>query len=188
MTTLSNTDAQNAINLSNKKVLVSFFSHTGENYAVGNIKKGNTHFIAEMIAEETNGKLFEIKTKENYPTAYNACVDKARQEKKSNARPEIQANIAIKDYDIIFIGYPNWCSDMPMAIYTFIESHNWQGKIVIPFCTHEGSGLSDTENYIKKACAGATILKGLAIRGTIAQNSQTEAKKSIQSWLKTLNF
>ena len=72
---------------------------------------------------------------------------------------------------------------MPMPVYTFIEKHDWQGKTVIPFCTHEGSGLSDTENKIKKACDGATVLNGLAIRGTTAQKSQEQARKTTKGWL-----
>lgn len=173
---------------SHKKVLVCFFSRTGENYAVGNIKKGNTHFIAEMIAEETGGQLFEIKTKKEYPAVYRACTEVAKEEKESSARPEIQSDIAIEDYDVIFIGYPNWWGDMPMAIYTFIEKHNWQGKTVVPFCTHEGSGLSDTENYVKKVCKGSMVLKGIAVKGTVAQNEQAKAKMAIQSWIRDLRY
>lgn len=167
-----------------KKVLVTYFSRTGENYAVGNIKKGNTHIIAEMIAAETAGTLFEIKTVKPYPTEYRACTDIAKKEKESNARPTLQADTKVEDYDVIFIGYPNWWGDMPMAVYTFIEKHKWQGKTVIPFCTHEGSGLSSTESSLKTTCAGAEVLKGLAVRGSVAQNSQEQAKRSVSAWLK----
>lgn len=171
-----------------KKVLVAFFSHTGENYAVGNITKGNTHIIAEMIAESTGGMLFEIVPVKEYPAAYNACVDVAKQEKESKARPAIEGDIAVEDYDIVFIGYPNWWGDMPMPVYTFIEKHRWAGKTVIPFCTHEGSGLSSTERYIADACKGATVEKGLAVRGETAQNKQEQAKKAVAQWLERLGF
>ncbi|WP_297974063.1 flavodoxin [uncultured Bacteroides sp.] len=87
------------------------------------------------------------------------------------------------DYDIVFIGYPNWWGDMPMPVYTFIEKHSWAGKMVIPFCTHEGSGLSGTEKYIANACKRAMVEKGFAIRGAIAQSKQDEARKSVLSWL-----
>lgn len=169
-----------------KKVLVTFFSHTGENYAVGNITKGNTHIIAEMIAENTGGKLFEIVPVKDYPVTYNACVDVAKKEKESGARPAVKDDIAIEDYDVVFIGYPNWWGDMPMAVYTFIEKHRWTGKTVIPFCTHEGSGLSNTEEYIADACKGAKVEKGLAIKGSTAQNKQEQAKKYVAQWLKQL--
>ena len=179
--------AQNAVSqnyaMKNKKVLVAYFSRTGENYNVGKISKGNTHIIAEMIAEETGGKLFQIEPVNPYPDEYNACVDIAKTEKENKSRPAIKGDIAVEEYDVIYIGYPNWWGDMPMPVYTFIEKHDWQGKTVIPFCTHEGSGLSDTENKIKKACDGATVLNGLAIRGTTAQKSQEQARKTTKGWL-----
>ncbi len=176
--TSQTTDMKNS-----KKVLVVFFSRTGENYAVGNIEKGNTHIIAEMIAKETGGKLFRIETVKPYPDEYKACVEVAKAEKESNARPEIKGDVKVEDYDIIFLGYPNWWGDMPMAVYTFIEKHNWNGKTVVPFCTHEGSGLSDTERKLKDACKGATVSAGLAIKGTTAQNSQPQTLKTVQTWL-----
>ena len=94
----------------------------------------------------------------------------------------------MENYDIIFIGYPNWWGDMPMPVYTFIGKHHWQGKAVIPFCTHEGSGLSDTGNKLKTACKGATLLKGLAVRGATAQNAQAQAKESVKDWLSKLKL
>lgn len=169
-----------------KKVLVVFFSRTGGNYAVGNIEKGNTHIIAEMITKETGGKLFRIETVKPYPDEYKACVEIAKAEKESNARPEVKGEVKVEDYDIIFLGYPNWWGDMPMAVYTFIEKHNWNGKTVVPFCTHEGSGLSGTERKLKDACKGATVSEGLAIKGTIAQNSQAQARQSVKKWLESI--
>lgn len=170
------------------KVLIAFFSHTGENYGVGNIEKGNTHIVAEMIAGETGGELFEIATVKAYPKTYKACVDVAKQEKESSARPELKADAAVEDFDMIFLGYPNWWGDMPMAVYTFIEKHNWQGKTVIPFCTHEGSGLSSTEQSIGKSCKGSTVLKGLAVQGKTAQNEQEQARKAVKTWLGKINI
>lgn len=172
--------------MNNKKILVAYFSHTGENYGVGNITEGNTHIIAKMIGEQTGATLFEIVSQKNYPTSYNACVDVAKKEKSAKARPAIKSDIPLEDYDIIFLGYPNWWGDMPMPVYTFIEGHDWTGKTVIPFCTHEGSGLSATEKYIANACTGATVLKGLAVRGTTAQASRPEAQAAVTRWLTTL--
>ena len=179
--TSQTTDMKNS-----KKVLVVFFSRTGENYAVGNIEKGNTHIIAEMIAKESGGKLFRIETVKPYPDEYKVCVEIAKTEKENNARPEVKGDVKVEDYDIIFLGYPNWWGDMPMAVYTFIEKHDWQGKTVIPFCTHEGSGLGSTGNKIEQACKGSIVQKGLAMRGKTAQNSQEEAQKAVDSWLKSL--
>ncbi len=169
-----------------KKVLVTFFSHTGENYAVGHIVKGNTHIIADMIAEKTGGKLFEIVPVKEYPKAYNACVDVAKREKEAGARPAIKEDIVVEEYDVVFIGYPNWWGDMPMAVYTFIEKHRWAGKTVIPFCTHEGSGLSGTEKYIANVCKGAQVENGLAVRGATAQNNQEQARQAVAQWLERL--
>lgn len=171
-----------------KKVLVAFFSHTGENYAVGNIPKGNTHIIAEMIAEATGGRLFEIVPVEEYPKSYNACVEVAKKEKAAGTRPAVKDDMAVEDYEVVFIGYPNWWGDMPMPVYTFIEKHRWAGKTVIPFCTHEGSGLSNTEKYIADACKGAEVEKGLAVRGATARNKQEQVRKAVAQWLERIEL
>lgn len=172
----------------NPKILVAFFSRTGENYGVGHIEKGNTHIIAEMIAQKTGGKLYQIEPAKPYPDEYKTCVDVAKAEKESNARPAIKGDIAVEDYDIIYLGYPNWWGDMPMAVYTFIEKHRWQGKIVIPFCTHEGSGLSNTVRKLQQTCKGATVKNGLAVRGQTAQNSQKEAQTAVNKWIDEVSF
>lgn len=175
-------------NMNTKKTLVAFFSRAGENYAVGHIEKGNTHILAEMIAAETGGDLFHIEPVTPYPDDYTECTEVAKRELNAKARPAIKGDTAVEDYDIIFIGYPNWWGNMPMPVYTFIEKHSWQGKTVIPFCTHEGSGLSGTENKLKTACQGATVLKGLAVRGATAQNAQAQAKESVNNWLGKLKY
>ena len=167
-------------------ILVIFFSHTGENYSVGHIEKGNTHIIAEMIAAETGAETFEIVPVNDYPESYNECVDLAKKELATKARPEIKGDIAVEDYDVIFIGYPNWWGDLPMPVYTFLEKHSWAGKTVIPFCTHEGSGLGRTPGRLKEACKDATMLDGLAIYGSTAQNSREEAESMVKNWIKKL--
>lgn len=170
-----------------KRTLVVFYSRAGENYSVGNVKVGNTQVLAEMIAKEVGADLFHIKPVKQYPADYTKCTEVAKKEKDSNARPAITADTKVENYDIIFLGYPNWWSDAPMPVYTFIEKHNWQGKTVIPFCTHEGSGLSNAAE-IKAACKGATVLKGLGMYGHVAQNKRDAAKASMQKWLKGLGF
>ena len=175
-------------NIESKKTLVAFFSRAGENYGVGNIEKGNTHIIAEMIAAETGSDLFHILPVTSYPSDYTECTTVAKRELNANARPTIQGDAAVEDYDIIFIGYPIWWGDMPMPVYTFIEKHDWQVKTIIPFCTHEGSGLSGTENKLKSVCKGSTVLEGLAVRGTTAQNKQEQARQSVKNWLHKLKY
>lgn len=167
------------------KTLIAYFSRADENYDVGIVEKGNTEIIAEMIAEETGGELFHIERVTPYPSVYKECTEEAQKEQKENARPQLKADIDNFDkYDTIYLGYPIWWGDMPMAVYTFIESHDWNGKTVIPFCTHAGSGLSDTESSIKSACNGATVLKGLAVAGTTAQNNRDSTKTAVLNWLK----
>lgn len=191
-TTATNETSKNKENnmstsISGKKTLVVFFSHTGENYGVGNISEGNTHIIAKMIAEATGGSLFEIVPEKDYPhDSYDEVVEIAKQEKAQKARPAIKGDVKVEDYDVIFIGYPNWWGDMPMPVYTFLEKHYWTGKVVVPFCTHEGSGLSSTEKYIAEACKGATVAKGVAVRGATAQNNREQARKSVNSWIEKL--
>lgn len=175
--------AQNKDNIMSNKSLVVFFSRTGENYAVGNITKGNTHIIAEMISEATGADMFQIELSNPYPDNYSECVDLAKKEKNTKARPQIKGDVNVEGYDVIYIGYPNWWGDMPMAVYTFIEKHDWTGKTVIPFCTHEGSGLSSTESYLKASCKGATVLPGLAVRGETAQNRHDDALKAVNNWI-----
>lgn len=186
------THAQNTLvkerDMNTKKILVAFFSRTGENYAVGHIEQGNTHIVAEMIASATGGTLFRIEPATPYPDDYRACTEVAQREKRSKARPALVGDIAAEEFDIIFLGYPNWWGDLPMCIYTFLEQHDWQGKVVIPFCTHEGSGLSDTENRLRTACRGASVLNGLAVRGFVAQNEREKARKLVLEWLKQLKY
>lgn len=170
-------------NMDTKKILVTFFSRAGENYAVGNVRVGNTQILAEMIASEVKADLFKIEPTKAYPADYNECTKVAKEELNAKARPTIKGDIAVEDYDIIFIGYPNWWGDAPMPVYTFIEKHDWHGKMVIPFCTHEGSGLSNSDK-IETACIGASFGKGLAMYGHTAQNSQASAKSTVQKWLK----
>lgn len=175
--------------MSNKKVLVVYFSKTGEQYSVGNIKEGNTAIIAKMIAQHTHGDLFEVKLKnDTYPAAYKALTEVALKEKKDGARPEIAGDVAdFAGYDVVFIGTPNWWADMPMAMYTFIEAHDWSGKTVVPFVTHEGSGLSSIPNKIKSV-TGAEVLDGLAVFGHVAQNERAVAEQSVIDWLNSLNL
>ena len=174
--------------MNTKKILVAFFSHAGENYAVGHIEQGNTHIVAELISAATGGTLFRIEPATPYPDDYRACTEVAQREKRSKARPALVGDIAAEEYDVIFLGYPNWWGDLPMCVYTFLEQHDWQGKVVIPFCTHEGSGLSDTENRLRAACRGALVLNGLAVRGSAAQNEREKARKQVLEWLKQLKY
>ena len=166
------------------KSLVVYFSHTGENYAVGNISEGNTAIIAKMIESTTGSDTFEIVPSKEYPKTYKECTDVAKDEQKKNARPAYKGDVDTSDYDTIYIGYPIWWGDMPMVVYTFLEKHDLNGKTIIPFCTHEGSGVSGTDGKIKRLYKNATVKQALAVRGATAQNERAKAEKAVDEWIK----
>ena len=169
---------------SGQRVLVVYFSRADENTGgVGYIEKGNTKLLAEMTAERTHGDLFEIKTVKPYPKEYRPATEAAKQEKEENARPEIVGELPdLSKYDVVFLGYPIWWSDMPMPVYTFLDRENFAGKIILPFCTHEGSGLSDTQRSIADVTK-ADVREGFALQGHIAQKSPEEARTALYEWM-----
>lgn len=169
---------------SDQRVLVVYFSRADENTGgVAYIEKGNTKILAEMIAERTHGDLFEIKTVKPYPKEYRPATEAAKQEKEENARPEIVGELPdLSKYDVVFLGYPIWWSDMPMPVYTFLDRENFAGKIILPFCTHEGSGLSDTQRSIADVTK-ADVREGFALQGHIAQKSPEEARTALYEWM-----
>jgi len=170
-------------------ILVAYFSQAGEQYNVGVVEKGNTQIVAEMIAGETGADLFHIERKEAYPTVYSDLLSAAQDELKSNARPELSASVdKWDDYDTVFIGYPIWWGDMPMPVYTFLESYDFSGKTVVPFDTNGGSGLADTVNTIAKVCPNALVKDGLAVTGADAQKKQDQVKGDVQDFLKGLGY
>ena len=137
-----------------------------------------------MIAEQTDGEVFEIVPVVPYPTSYEEMLSVSTREKDSNARPEIASAVDNwDDYDIVFLGYPIWHGDMPMIVYNFLESCDFSGKTVIHFNTHEGSGQSGTQSRIEAAIPTATVLNGFAIRGATAQNDTTSAKSAVERWI-----
>ena len=172
------------------KSLVVFFSRTGEQYTVGVIDKGNTAIVAEMIAEQTGADLFEIlPADDHYPMTYEALTDVAKQEQSEKARPEYSGTLPdLSKYSTIFIGSPVWWGDWPMIMYTVFENNDFSGKTLIPFSTHEGSGLSGFDKKLAGACPDSTIGKGLAIEGNDAQNNPEKARESVSSWLAELGF
>ena len=166
------------------RVLVAYFSRAGENYSVGVIDKGNTAIVAELIAEHTGADLFEIIPAVPYPFDYEEMKIVSTRERDSNARPEIANTVENwDDYDVVFLGYPIWYTDMPMIVYNFLESYDFSGKTVIPFNTHEGSGQSGTQSRIEAAIPAATVLNGLAIRGATAQNNTAAARSAVEQWI-----
>ncbi len=171
------------------KVLVAYFSLAGEQYEVGEIEKGNTQIIAEMIAEETDADLYSIDPVKEYPDDYDGKLKEATTERENDERPEISSQIEnFDEYDTIFIGYPIWWGGMPMILYTFMESYDFSGKTVIPFNTHAGSGQAGTQQEIESVITNAEILDGFAIRGRTAQEDPEAAKDEINNWLENLGM
>ena len=172
-------------------ILVIYFSRTGEQYTVGVIDKGNTAIVAEMIAEQTEADLFEVlPVDDHYPMTYNALTDVAKQEQNTNARPEYIKDDQpdLSQYETIFIGAPVWWGDWPMIMYTVFENNDFSGKKLIPFSTHEGSGLSGFDRKLSSACQNAEVLTGLAVRGNDCQNRQDSVKESVTQWLAGLGY
>lgn len=166
----------------NKKTLIAFYSRKGQNYVSGkimNLSVGNTAVIAKMIHEFTDSDIFEIDTIKSYPIDYTETTRVAKVELKENARPELTEVVEnMKQYDIIYLGYPNWWGTFPMAVFTFLESYDFSGKTIIPFCTHEGSGMGG-ESDIRDLCPNARIEKGIAIKGSTVLS----ADNMIKNWL-----
>ena len=171
------------------KILVAYFSRVGNEYGVGNIKKGNTAIVAEIIAQKTGADLFEIKTVKSYPDGYDECTKIASREKAEKARPSLSANVEnFEQYEKIFIGGPIWYGDYPMAVYTFLETYNLNGKTVIPFVTHGGSGLSSVDQRIALIYPNAKQLQGFEIRGVTAQKDRAQTESKVTEWLKKINM
>ena len=154
-------------------------------YRNGGARTGNTGLVAGLIAEATGGQLFSILTSEQYPNNYNDTLDVGQSEKNAGARPELVSHIDDLDsYDIIFLGFPNWWGDMPMAIYSFLDEYDLSGKTIIPFVTSGGSGFSNTIRAIESAEPDATVLEGLSLR----DNRSTQAEGDVAEWLSQLGL
>lgn len=153
----------------NKKTLTIYFSHSG-----------NTREIANQIHNKVGGDIFEIQTIRTYPSNYDAVVKQARQELDSGFKPKLKAKMMnIDSYNVVFVGYPNWWGTIPMPLVTFFSEYNFQGKTIIPFCTHEGSRLGQSAKDIRKLCPQSTILDGLAVRGGDVKKAQNQ----VSDWL-----
>lgn len=175
--------------VSGTSVLVVYFSRTGEQYSVGVIDEGNTAIVAKMIAEKTGADLYEILPETDYPYTYTALTDAAKKEQRENARPAIKNPLPdLAQYDTIFIGAPVWWGDWPMILYAFFESADLSGKNLVPFSTHEGSGLSGFDKKLSKACPDSTVLKGHAIRGNDCQNDKAGVESKVTNWLNELGY
>ncbi|PZX11749.1 flavodoxin [Breznakibacter xylanolyticus] len=162
--------AQN--NTSGNKILVVYFSHTK-----------NTKEIATQIQQLTGADLFELVPSRDYTTDYQALIEQAKKEINADYKPPLKNNLqGIDQYDVIFVGSPNWWNTFAPPVATFLTSHDFSGKTIVPFITHEGSRMGRSEADMKKLCPKATFLKGLPIRGS----SVKEAKPLVERWLREI--
>lgn len=168
--------------MSNK--LVVFYSRADENYVSGKLETleiGNTEIAAGIIKELTHGDVFKMEQVRPYSKSYNECIAEAQADQKRDARPELKSYPeSMDEYDVIYLGFPNYWNTMPMAVFTFLEHFDFSGKTIKPFCTHEGSGMGSSVNDIKKLCPKAIVKPGLAICGS----SVKRCEKDMEKWIK----
>lgn len=172
-----------------KKVLVVYFSRTKGVYG-GNLSKGNTARVAEFIQKKTDADIYEIVPKKNYPNDYEKTTEVAQQEQDDNARPAIKNKLPnVKKYDTIFIGAPIWWGEYPMIVRTFLDKEpNLNGKKLVPFTTHEGSGLGNTSQQLKRQFPKAKVLKGFSATGSDVKADPKAVQKQVDRWLNGLNY
>lgn len=157
-----------------KKVLVAYFSHSG-----------NTREIAEQIHKSVGGDIFEIQAVKPYPADYDTVVEQARRELDSGYKPELKTKVEnMGSYDVIFIGYPNWWGTFPAPVKTFLSEYDLSGKTIVPFCTHGGSGLGRSVADISKLCPKSILLEGLAVWGRNVKTAQNE----VAEWLRKIKI
>jgi len=180
------TNNQNETNMDKQgKTLVVFFSHAGENYSVGNIKVGNTKVVADYISEMTGADQFEIVADKDYDMPYMELIEVAKQEANDGELPAMVGKLENLDqYDTVFIGGPVWWGTYPQVMFTFFRDYDLNGKTIIPFTTHEGSGLASCVEDVKAAYPGATVKTGFAIYGHEVRSGRAKVEK----WLKGLGF
>ena len=180
------------------RVLVAYFTYaenadlpedvdasTSASIQPGDALTGNTGLVAAMIADELDADLFSIQTQERYPDTYDETIAQGQQEQQEAARPALRSQVEdMASYDVVFLGYPNWWGDMPMAVYSFLDEYDLSGKQIIPFVTSGGSGFSNTVAAIAQLEPQAQIIEGLALSDSEAPQAQTR----VQEWLGTLEL
>ncbi|MFT9267454.1 flavodoxin [Oenococcus sp.] len=175
-----------------QKTLIVYFSRreaASSIYKNRVLKIGNTKQIADMIKSKTNGVEYEIVPVKDYPKSFDRTSEVAQQEQNDNARPKIKNPIPdVSQYDTIFIGAPVWWGDYPMVVHTFLDAVDLNGKNVVPFSTHEGSGLANYPEVLRRQYPKARILKGLAIRGSDVAYSRGDVQGRVDRWLTSLGY
>ena len=166
------------------KALVIYFSRADENYFGGvmrYISKGNTEVVAEFIQDITGADLFKVERKVDYAKDYRTCIQEAQVEQRKGELPELKRYLDnINDYDVIFIGGPIYWGTLPQPMFAQLSKLDFTNKVIMPFSTHEGSGLASIVRDIKKYAPNAEVKSGLAIVGSNVNSS----KPSLERWIK----
>lgn len=179
------TNSETRVMAKEGKALIVFFSHAGENYAVGNITVGNTKRVADFIKDYTGADQFEVVAEKSYDMSYRDLIKVAQEEQRKGEKPAFKGSVDnLDDYEYVFVGTPIWWGTFPQVMFTFFDKYDLNGKTIIPFTTHEGSGLGSVVNDLKKLYPNAKFEKALAIKGTDAKDS----KDRVEKWLKELGF
>ena len=180
-TSLQNEQTSNSGNMS--KSIVIFFSHAGDNYSVGVIDTGNTKIVADYISEITGADQFEIVTHKYDGMAYTPLIELAKKEAAAGELPPYEGTAPdLSGYDTVFIGGPVWWGTYPQVMFTLFKDINLDGKTVIPFTTHEGSGLASCASDVRKAFPKANVTGEFSIYG----HEVRSGKAKVERWLKGL--
>ena len=159
---------------SKKKMLVAYFSHTG-----------NTRAVTQYIKDATGADVFEIVPANPYPESYGDVLARGRQELKDSVMPELKTAVPdLAPYDVIFVGSPNWFNTVVPPVMTFLSGRDFSGKTIVPFMTHGGGGLGKSVQDVKRLAPGATLLEGRAFRGDAVE----DAGEVVLAWLRGLKL
>ena len=168
--------------MKDRKSLIIYFSRADENYFGGSMKyidKGNTEVVAEYIKDITGGDIFKVEPLIPYSKDYMTCINEAK-ERTSSHNAQIKEMVPdISSYEVIYVGSPIYWGGMPEELFTALKGLDFNGKVIRPFTTHEGSGLSGVPSQLKSICEGAEVLPGIAIVGSYAKDSKSE----IENWI-----
>ena len=175
-----NNETSNNQNNMNKSIVI-FFSHAGDNYAVGNIEVGNTKIVADYISEITGAAQYEIVTHKYDGMAYNPLIQLAKEEANNGELPPYEGVAPdLSQYDTVFIGGPVWWGTYPQVMFTLFKDINLDGKTVIPFTTHEGSGLASCVSDVMREFPKANVTKGWSIYGHEVRSGRAKVEKWLQ--------
>lgn len=180
----------------NGNVLIAYFSfpetdgtdtYAGASRVVVNGELfGNTEHLANVIRERTGGDLFAIETVQEYPGIHEPLINQAADELDAGTRPELSTHVEnMEDYDVIFLGYPNWWADMPMPLYSFLEEYDLSGKTIIPFNSHGGSRFSNTIVAIQEMQPEAEVVTD---GFTVSRNDVQDAGSDLNAWMEKLGY